>query len=219
MLSNLLTILHYAKRMARHKFTYFVVFMLFLVHVSDSFSARLREQPAYIDTEVATDLRVEADRVVLDPVSRKGADLAVTSSDPEEEMSKAISGLDIVTFAMSLKGKPYKWAGVSPKTGFDCSGYTYFVFKELGVDIARSSRAQYKEGIEVDETEARKGDLIFFRGTNPASKQIGHVGIVISEPGEETVRFVHSSTGRGVVEDSLERTNYRRRYIGVKRVL
>ncbi|MGB5926878.1 MAG: C40 family peptidase, partial [Cyclobacteriaceae bacterium] len=163
---------------------------------------------------------VETDRVVLDPVSRKGADLAVTGSDPEEgPMSKAISGLDIVTFAMSLKGKPYKWAGVSPKTGFDCSGYTYFVYRELGIDIARSSRAQYKEGIEIDEKEARKGDLIFFRGTNPTSKQIGHVGIVISEPGEETVRFVHSSTGRGVVEDSLERTNYRRRYIGVKRVL
>ncbi|MFA0960420.1 C40 family peptidase [Roseivirga sp. BDSF3-8] len=208
MLSPAWTILHYGKKIMRYKFVYFVVFIVLLVHVSDSFSARL-EKPE-VRTETA---RMEA----MEPMDKMGADKASVVADPDNELEKSILGADIVTFAMSLKGKPYTWAGVKPSTGFDCSGFIYFVYGEYGISLPHSSRAQYKEGTEISESEARKGDLVFFRGTNPKSKAVGHVGIVTSEPGEP-VRFVHSSTGRGVVEDGIVRS-YRRRYIGIKRIL
>ena len=126
----------------------------------------------------------------------------------------------IVNYALSLIGTPYVYAGNS-RNGFDCSGFTTHVFDQNGVSIKRSSGLQANEGIAVNRNEASPGDLVIFTGTDEAVREPGHVGIVISEPGD-TIEFVHSSSSRsegGVKISKVEGTGYDARFLEIRRVL
>lgn len=102
-------------------------------------------------------------------------------------------------------GKKYKYAGHNPKSGFDCSGYTYFLMKELGIPIPRSSAAQSKVGQKVPLKEAQAGDLVFFQ--KGKKKRIFHVAMVYSN-NDEDLRIIHSTSSRGVVIDDLYNNKY-----------
>jgi probable lipoprotein NlpC len=109
-----------------------------------------------------------------------------------------------------LYGVPYKASGTTKK-GFDCSGFTSYVFQSLGVELPHSSAAQYKLGTTVARKDLQVGDLVFFR-TN--GRSVSHVGIYI---GNNT--FVHSESGRGVVKTKLTDPYYwSKRYVGAKRI-
>ncbi|MGZ0052172.1 C40 family peptidase [Brevibacillus gelatini] len=109
-----------------------------------------------------------------------------------------------------LYGVPYKASGTSKK-GFDCSGFTRYVFDALGVDLPHNSAAQYELGTAVAKKDLQPGDLVFF---NTNGRSISHVGIYI---GNGT--FVHSETGRGVVNTKLNDPYYwSKRYVGAKRI-
>jgi len=123
----------------------------------------------------------------------------------------------IVDYAISLKGIDYRSGGVNAE-GFDCSGFTYFVYKKFGYDIPRSSRAQFEIGTSVEVNNLAPADLIFFKGRNKKSSQIGHVGIVISNPAQGNFAFVHSSSSKGVKIDSLHTKYYQERFLGIRRV-
>ncbi len=130
-------------------------------------------------------------------------------------------GDSIVAFAKTFLGTPYKYANASPKTGFDCSGFTWFVFHHYGIEVPRSSKDYKKFGKEVTIEEARKGDIIVFRGTKPNDKSAGHVGIVISNPGEP-LQFIHSSSSKkhnGVTITEYLNSAYPKRFIKIIRVL
>ncbi|SDL85468.1 NlpC/P60 family protein [Catalinimonas alkaloidigena] len=127
---------------------------------------------------------------------------------------------ELVVYAQTLLGTPYCYASTNPSKGFDCSGFVYHVFEHYGYDLPRSSRLMAREGREVTPEEARPGDLIFFRGTDPNSSVVGHVGIVVAATGEEPLRFIHASSNRTTPEvkyDSLVR-HYKERFVSVKRV-
>ncbi|MEE6281418.1 C40 family peptidase [Georgenia sunbinii] len=79
----------------------------------------------------------------------------------------AASGNAIVDIAFRYVGTPYVWGGSSP-SGFDCSGFTWYVFQQLGIDIPRGSSAQRNAGTVVSASEAQPGDLVWWPG---------HVGI------------------------------------------
>jgi len=120
--------------------------------------------------------------------------------------------------AMSQRGKPYRYAQESPRRGFDCSGLTYWTFKNhADPDIARSSRDQWqmrkRDGYKRvwHRSNLKIGDLVFF---DTGSGPVGHVGIYIGRK-----RFVHSSSSRnGVRTDSMRDTYYWTRYVGAVRV-
>jgi len=119
----------------------------------------------------------------------------------------------VVAAARSLTGVRYRWGGESPQTGFDCSGLTWWTYKQVGVSIPRISSDQYETGQPVGRRDIRPGDLVFFRlGGNPKNM---HVGIAT---GRDT--FIHSpSSGGRVREDSMDLPYWRERFIGARRVV
>lgn len=107
-------------------------------------------------------------------------------------------------------GVSYKTGGTTT-SGFDCSGFTSYVYKKLGLNLPRTSTAQYKVGTAVSKSNLKAGDLVFF---NTSGKGISHVGIYVGNG-----KFAHSSTSRGVIVSPLSQTYYAKRYVGAKRVM
>ena len=119
----------------------------------------------------------------------------------------------VVAAARSLTGVRYKWGGDSPKTGFDCSGFTWWTYRQLGVNLPRASYDQYEVGQPVGRRDIRPGDLVFFR--LPGNPKNMHVGIAT-----ERGTFIHSPRNGGRVrEDPLDLPYWREQYIGARRVV
>jgi len=111
--------------------------------------------------------------------------------------------------AESQIGTLYRSGGISPATGFDCSGFTCWVYGKLGVNLPRSSREQFQEGKDIRKSELRRGDLVFFGN----DRHITHVGIYL-----EDHKFIHSSsTGDTVKISSLDEPVWERKYAGARR--
>ncbi|OUJ74522.1 C40 family peptidase [Hymenobacter crusticola] len=127
----------------------------------------------------------------------------------------------IISFAMRQMGSPYTYAGTSPVSGFDCSGFVMYVYGHFGIETPHSTAQLIHAGRAVPRSQARKGDIVVFTGTAATSTTPGHAGIVISEPGEP-IRFVHASSARrdsGVKISEVSGTDYERRFLGVRRVI
>ena len=125
---------------------------------------------------------------------------------------------ELVAFAKTLIGVPYKYASTDPASGFDCSGFITYVFNHFGIAVPRSSVDFTNEGTEVEIGEARPGDLVLFTGTDSTDRTVGHMGIIISN-GPGKTEFIHSTSGKAyaVVITALERY-YRSRFVKVIRV-
>lgn len=134
--------------------------------------------------------------------------------------STSVTGHDIVKVAMKYIGVPYRSGRMNPKVGFDCSGFTTYVFKKENIQLARSSRSQFTEGVEVSScTDLQKGDLVFFGGSRSSSSSIGHVGIVTDvNPSTGTFSFIHASR-TGIRISSSDEPYYAKRYVGARRIL
>lgn len=135
------------------------------------------------------------------------------------EDAESVTGEDIVERAMKYIGVPYRSGNMNPKIGFDCSGFTTYVFKKENILLTRSSRTQYREGTKVEcKKDLQKGDLVFFGGSS-SRKSIGHVGIV-TDVDEETgvFSFIHASR-KGICISSSNEPYYSKRYVGARRVL
>ena len=122
----------------------------------------------------------------------------------------------VIEEAMKYLGIPYRWGGGSPK-GFDCAGFTRFIYGKFGVTLAPSAAPQYKAGPALKTDEICKGDLVFYGGRN-GSKSIGHVGIVTSVD-EKGFYFIHSATSTGITITHSTEAYYKKRYIGACRVV
>lgn len=124
---------------------------------------------------------------------------------------------DMLSEAFSHLGARYR-RGHSGPNSFDCSGFTSYVFKNMGIELNRSSRSQYTQGEAVAKDELRTGDLVFFTGSNTRGP-IGHVGIVVDvDPISGSFNFIHASI-KGVKVSNSNETYYSRRYVGARRVM
>jgi cell wall-associated NlpC family hydrolase len=116
----------------------------------------------------------------------------------------------LVGTALALRGAPYRNGGSDPM-GFDCSGFTQYVFAQHGIDLPRASRDQYRLGRPVAPRDLAPGDLVFFTTTEPGAS---HVAIVIG--GDE---FVHAPSSSGVVRvERLSAPYWSGRYVGARRL-
>lgn len=112
-------------------------------------------------------------------------------------------------------GTPYRSGGTSTR-GFDCSGLMYTTFKEINMNLPRSSRGMAKYGTKINKSEAKKGDLIFFATNRKGT--ISHVGM-ITEVLDDEIKFIHSSTSLGVIVSSIKEAYYAKRFVQINRVL
>jgi peptidoglycan hydrolase-like protein with peptidoglycan-binding domain len=129
---------------------------------------------------------------------------------PSKESSKVPTsrGARVAALAQRYLGIPYRWGGESPATGFDCSGFVYYVFSRVGVSLPRVVSAQYRVGKPVARRALRPGDIVFFDG-------LGHDGIYIGGG-----RFVHAPHSGDVVKiSSLRESWYQSRWVGARRVI
>ena len=118
---------------------------------------------------------------------------------------------ELIDTALELRGAPYVWGGTTPR-GFDCSGFTRYVFARHGVHLPRTAEAQYRTGHPIDPDDLRPGDLVFFTTIAPGAS---HVGLAIGGG-----RFVHAPNQRSSVRiDELDARYWRRRFLGVRRVV
>ena len=123
----------------------------------------------------------------------------------------------VINYAYRFRGTPYRYGAMSPR-GFDCSGFTRYVFKRFGINLDRSSRGQIFDGVRVKKTELQPGDLVFFQGRSGRGG-VGHVGIVTRVNDDNTFHFIHSACSSGVTESKNTESYYSRRYVGACRVL
>ena len=117
----------------------------------------------------------------------------------------------IITTAKKHIGVPYVWGGSSP-SGFDCSGFVQYVFKQHGITLNRTTKTQYQHGIYVAKGNLQPGDLVFFQNTYTTG--ISHVGVYIGN-GD----FIHASSSKGVIISSLSNSYWSGHYYGARRVL
>lgn len=106
-------------------------------------------------------------------------------------------------------GVPYQWGGTTP-SGFDCSGFTQYVFRSNDVYIPRTSESQYNIGYPVSKSQLKQGDLVFFSTYKPGPS---HVGIYIGNN-----QFIGASSSLGIAIIDLDNSYYQQRYIGARRV-
>ncbi len=123
----------------------------------------------------------------------------------------------VITYAKKFLGTPYHYGGATP-SGFDCSGFINYVMGYYGIKLSRSAPGIAEFGKTVRLSEIQPGDLMFFKGRNASSTSVGHVAMVV-EVNNGQIKFIHSSTSRGVVIDTFNDNKYYiPRFIKAKRL-
>lgn len=137
--------------------------------------------------------------------------LVVENPNPQATEQPADVSYDVDTListAKSMEGVGYKWAGTSP-SGFDCSGFIYYVYKEAGMDIGRQSTdGFYNDSYYIDNPQ--EGDLVFFKNTYKSG--ISHMGVYLGDG-----KFIHASTSKGVTISSVNDSYWGKHFDGYKR--
>jgi cell wall-associated NlpC family hydrolase len=119
-------------------------------------------------------------------------------------------GLDIVRTGLTQKGRRYRWGGAIPSTGFDCSGFTQWTFRQHDITLPRTAKEQFNAGVHISRHELRPGDLVFYK-INRRGRW--HVGIYMDDG-----IFVHSPRrGRSISEANMDAAYWSKRYMGARR--
>lgn len=146
----------------------------------------------------------------LEDTSRAAGEGAGGSEQAEPSLREKI-----VNYARTFLGVKYVYGGSSPK-GFDCSGFTQYVFKNFGIKLVRTAAGQAQHGEKVSKKDLVAGDLVFF-DTNGGLNGICHVGIYIGGG-----KFIHASSGKSakkVVISDLTQGFYANTYMGARRYI
>ena len=121
----------------------------------------------------------------------------------------------LVSTASENIGARYRTGGTT-KEGFDCSGLMCTTFGAFDIELPRTSLEQSRYGVKINNEDAQKGDLIFFK-TN-GRRQINHVGMVV-EVSDGDIKFIHASVGGGVIISSIKEKYYSKKLTQINRVL
>jgi cell wall-associated NlpC family hydrolase len=147
--------------------------------------------------------------LICKPTPIDGMALAAESEPATDVVNDP--GRQVADFAATLVGTPYRTAGLSPLTGFDCSGLVYYTYRQFGVTLSRDAASQFGNGQPVGKADLEPGDIVFFR----EGGRISHDGIYIGNG-----RFVHAvSHAMGVRISLLDDAYWVPIYAGARRIL
>ena len=122
-------------------------------------------------------------------------------------------GAQIASYALQFLGYPYVYGGSSP-SGFDCSGFTSYIYKQFGYSINRTASNQLDNGYAVDRSELQPGDLVMFCQYG-STKRASHVGLYIGNN-----QYIHASTpGVGVIISDLDDMSISSGFVGARRIV
>lgn len=142
----------------------------------------------------------------------------VTKVAPKKNTVKSESLIanKIIRTALSFSGTRYKYGGTTRK-GMDCSGLIFVSFKEHDIALQRTSSMMATQGNKISLNQVQKGDLLFF-STGKNKRRINHVGLVVSVD-NNTVKFVHATTSRGVLVSSIKEGYWNYAFREARRIL
>jgi len=138
-----------------------------------------------------------------------------SGSSSNSDSSTSTSSSKVISYAKQLLGKPYVWGAQGP-SGFDCSGFTYYVFKNAaGITLPRTSSLQSNYGTYVSRSNLKPGDLVFFDTVGSNNGGVTHCGIYIGNG-----QLIHAASGQGkVVINDMNSSYYVNTYVNARRVL
>lgn len=126
---------------------------------------------------------------------------------------------EVVNYAQKFNGTRYKYGGKTPKSGFDCSGFVSYVYKKVDVNLSPASSQMASAGKSIKLKDIRKGDLMFFTGSNAKKRKVGHVALVVNNK-SGTIQIIHATTSRGVITETYNTSKYwTARYLFAKRII
>lgn len=167
-------------------------------------NAASKNKPVFFENGNSTGVKVSA-KALKNTAAKE-------DSAKEEKSAEAANtiGDKIVAKAKTYLGTPYVWAGADP-SGFDCSGFVYYVYKTQGISISRTQEKMYAKGTPVAKEDLKPGDIVFFQNTYKSG--ISHCGIYVGDG-----VFIHSSTSNDKVRYSdLNSDYYTAHYYGAVR--
>lgn len=179
------------------------------------YKIKIGNQIGYVSSKYISDKKLEETTSRGSTSRNENVSEMPEQEQPQEDTTSTTtsSGTAVVEYAKQYVGYKYVSGGTSPATGFDCSGFTTYVFKHFGVTLNRVSRDQIKNGVAVEKSNLQPGDLVLFNGES--NKTIGHVGIYVG--GGE---FIHAANPKeGVKITALSSSYYKTRYVGARRVI
>ncbi len=197
----------------------------------DWYKISTSEGEAYVSKDVVSDKKVtvtnrgDVDRTETTTNSQTSKKETTTSTSKEEEnTASSINTSEIVSYAKKFLGVPYVYGGAS-SSGFDCSGFTMYVYNHFGISMRHGAQAQAKLGIAIKTDKSSKssllnnlkaGDLVFFLDYETMD-EIGHCGIYIGDG-----NFIHASSGSGYcvkINSLLPGEYYNTRYCAARRIV
>ena len=168
---------------------------------------KVGDKEGYISSSLLSDKRQETSRSMT-----KFREKTAEESNKTENTSNVASsgnGSSVVATANQYIGSRYIYGGTAP-SGFDCSGFTSYVYKRYGVSLSRTAAGQYSNGVAVSKGELQPGDLVMF-----GKSGINHVGIYIGGG-----KMIHAANpSRGVTTDTINSGYYGTNYVGARRIL
>ena len=184
------------------------------------YQINLNGKKGYVSSKYISDTKT------IETTSRGGNSIKAENITPMEEQettetektskptdTETTEKTAVVEYAKQYLGYRYVPGGGTPSTGFDCSGFTSYVYKHFGISLSRTSKDQAKNGTAVEKNNLQLGDILIFNNT--ANTAIGHVGIYIGDN-----NFIHASNpSEGVKITSLSSSYYKSRYVGARRVI
>lgn len=184
------------------------------------YQIKIGDQIGYVSSSYISDTRVQ-ETTSRSSTSKRGETVQTqtTAETPIESTTQTTStgsnptGEAVVAYAKQYLGYKYVAGGSSPSTGFDCSGFTQYVYKHFGITLNRVSRDQSKNGVAVEKANLQPGDILLFKGSSGSA--IGHVGIYIGDG-----KFIHAENpSTDVCITSMSSNYYTTRYVGARRVI